>query len=189
MAKAASGRSHRKRHPPELDMLPVMNLFCVIIPFLLLSASFLEITIITMSQTEGISTAGAGATTNLARSEEDRLQPKIIITNQEMFVGTTFGTAHVCYAFSELRENGEVVLNFDWDSLSTRIEEVYEHLSEAYPQIDFHKIIILTVEETRYESIIMAIDVCAEAGFDRPGLQVNPTHLVEQAMNRMEGGG
>ena len=84
MAKAASGRSHRKRHPPELDMLPIMNLFCVIIPFLLLSASFLEVTIISMSQTEGISTVGAGATTNLARSEEDRLQPKIIMTNQEM---------------------------------------------------------------------------------------------------------
>ncbi len=184
MAQAACGRSHRKRHATELDMLPVMNLFCVIIPFLLLSASFLEITVITMAQTEGISTAGAGATTNLARSEEDRLQPKVILTDHEMFVGTTFGTVHVCYAFNELRENGEIVINYDWDSLSTKIHDVYEELSRAYPQIDFHKVIILTVEETRYENIVMTIDVCAEAGFDMPGLQVNPTHLVEQAMRR-----
>jgi biopolymer transport protein ExbD len=188
MAQAASARSHRKRHEADLDLLPVMNLFCVIIPFLLLSASFLEITVISMAQTEGISTTGAGATANLARSEEDRLQPKVILTDQEMFVGTTFGTVHVCYAFQELRENGEVVISYDWDSLATKIDDVYETLSRSYPQIDFHKVVILTVEETRYENIVMAIDICAAAGFDQPGLQVNPSHLVEQAMAQLMGG-
>jgi biopolymer transport protein ExbD len=189
MAQAASGRSRKSlRRTPELDLLPVMNLFCVIIPFLLLSASFLEITVITMAQTEGISTAGAGATANLARSEEDRLQPKVILTEREMFVGTTVGTVHVCYSFQELRESGEIVVSYDWDSLSTKINLVYEQLSNAYPQIDFHKVIILTVEETRYENIVKTIDVCTEAGFDQPGLQVNPTHLVEQAMQRPGGG-
>jgi hypothetical protein len=118
MSKAASGRSRTGKHAPELDMLPVMNLFCCIIPFLLLSATFLEVVIIEMAQTEGVSSGGGGATANLMRSEEDRLQPKIIITEQEMFIGTVSGSVHVSYALqSEL--NGELVTSFSWDSLYT----------------------------------------------------------------------
>lgn len=184
MAKAASGRSRTGKHLPEIDLLPVMNLFCCIIPFLLFSATFLEVVVIEMAQTEGISNSGAGATANLMRSEEDRLQPKIIMTEQEMFIGTVSGTVHVCYAMETGGEDSH--LTFPWDSLSTKITEVYELLDESYPQIDFHKITILTVEEMRYENIITAIDVAGEAGFDQPGLQVAPTASVTSAMG---GGG
>ncbi len=189
MAKAASGRSRRVRREAELDMLPVMNLFCCIIPFLLLSASFLEITVIGMSGTEGVTASGAGAATaNLMRSEEDRLQPKIIITEEEMFIGTSAGTVHVSYSFQEDRDTDQDgvydtrVTSFHWDSLATRISEVRDLLSENYPQIDFRKIIILTVEETRYENIIRAIDIAGAAGFDMPGLQVAPSASVAGAM-------
>ncbi len=181
MAKAASGRSRTGKHLPEIDLLPVMNLFCCIIPFLLFSATFLEVVVIEMTQTEGVSNAGAGATANLMRSEEDRLQPKIIMTEQEMFIGTASGSVHVCYALEQQR-NGETIITFPWDSLSMKITEVYDVLTEAYPQIDFHKITILTVEEMRYENIIMAIDIANEAGFDQPGLQVAPTASVTSAM-------
>jgi biopolymer transport protein ExbD len=188
MAKAASGRSRRVRHASELDMLPVMNLFCCIIPFLLLSASFLEITVITMSGTEGVSSAGAGATANLMRSEEDRLQPKIIITQEQMFIGTAAGSVHVSHAFQEQRDTtgdglyDTQVISFHWDSLAMKVEEAHRILTESYPQITFRKIIILTVEETRYENIIRAIDIAGAAGFDQPGLQVAPSASVADAM-------
>jgi biopolymer transport protein ExbD len=181
MAKAASGRSRTGKHLPEIDLLPVMNLFCCIIPFLLMSATFLEVVVIEMSQTEGISSAGAGATANLMRSEEDRLQPKIIMTEQELFIGTVSGSVHVCYA-REMESNGQTILTFPWDSLSTSLTEVYDVLTEAYPQIEFHKITILTVEEMRYENIIHAIDIASAAGFDQPGLQVAPSASVSSAM-------
>lgn len=186
MAKAASGRSRRVHHSESLDLLPVMNLFCCIIPFLLLSASFLEVTIIQMAQTEGIGAAGAGAVANLARSEEDRLQPKIILTDEEMFIGTVAGTAHVCYSFNQ-NVDGADMLTYDFDSLVTRATEVHRLLSEAYPQIEFHKVTILTVEETRYDNIVAAIDACAASGFDQPGLQVAPTASVEQATDAAMG--
>lgn len=180
MAKAASGRSRRVHHTENLDLLPVMNLFCCIIPFLLLSASFLQVTIIQMAQTEGIGAAGAGAVANLARSEEDRLQPKVILTEEEMFIGTVAGTAHVCYSYTRSIDGVET-LTYDFDSLRTRATEVHRLLTEAYPQIDFHKVTILTVEETRYDNIVAAIDACAASGFDQPGLQVAPTASVERA--------
>lgn len=185
MAKAASGRSRTVKHSPEIDLLPVMNLFCCIIPFLLFSATFLEVVIIEMAATEGISSGAAGATANLMRSEEDKLQPKIIITEQEIFIGTASGSAHVGYAF-ETELNGEMVISFPWDSLSTKLVEVHELLTEAYPQINFHKITILTVEETRYDNIITAIDLAHAAGFNQPGLQVAPSASVDAAMT---GGG
>ncbi|MCD4706218.1 MAG: biopolymer transporter ExbD [Candidatus Sabulitectum sp.] len=181
MAKAASGRSHTVKHPPEIDLLPVMNLFCCIIPFLLFSATFLEVVIIEMAATEGISNTGAGATANLMRSEEDRLQPKIIITEQELFIGTASGSVHAGYAF-ETELNGEMVISFPWDSLSTKLVEVHEALTENYPQITFRRITILTVEETRYDNIIAAIDLAGAAGFDQPGLQVAPSASVNSAM-------
>ncbi|MCK5131230.1 MAG: hypothetical protein KAR40_03660 [Candidatus Sabulitectum sp.] len=180
MAKAASGRSRTVKHVPEIDLLPVMNLFCCIIPFLLFSATFLEVVIIEMAATEGISSSG-GATANLMRSEEDRLQPKIIMTEQEIFIGTASGSAHVGYAL-ETELNGEMVISFPWDSLSSKLTEVHELLTEAYPQIDFQKITILTVEETRYDNIITAIDLAGAAGFDQPGLQVAPSASVNSAM-------
>lgn len=185
MAKAASGRSRTGKHSPEIDLLPVMNLFCCIIPFLLFSATFLEVVVIEMAATEGISNSGGGATANLMRSEEDRLQPKIIITEQEIFIGTASGSAHVGYAL-EAEINGEMVTTFPWDSLSLKLNEVHDLLTEAYPQIDFHKITILTVEETRYDNIITAIDLAGDAGFDQPGLQVAPSASVNSAMS---GGG
>lgn len=181
MAYAASGRSRTGKHLPEIDLLPVMNLFCCIIPFLLFSATFLEVVIIEMAQTEGVSASAGGATANLMRSEEDRLQPKIIITNEEMFLGTASGTVHVAYAL-ETVVNGQTVITFPWDSLSIKMTEVHELLSEAFPQIEFRKITILTVEETRYENIITAIDIAHEAGFDRPGLQVAPSASVASSL-------
>ena len=186
MAMAASGRSHRKKRVPALELLPVMNLFCVIIPFLLLSASFLEITTITMSQTEGISSSG-GTTANLARSEEDRLQPKVIVTEQEMFLGTTAATVHVCNSFRVV-EQGGTVTRYDLDSLRVKIEEAHEVLSEAYPMIEFRKVTILTEPRVRYDNIIDIIDICAEAGFDLPGLQVAPPEAFSSALGLVEGG-
>lgn len=185
MANAASGRSRTKKHNPEIDLLPVMNLFCCIIPFLLFSATFLEVVIIEMAATEGISSGGGGATANLMRSEEERLQPKIIITDEEIFIGTASGSVHAGYAF-QTEINEEIVISFPWDSLETKLGEVHELLTEAYPQIDFHKITILTVEETRYDNIITAIDIAGVVGFDEPGLQVAPTAAVTSAMS---GGG
>lgn len=181
MSKALSGRSRTGKHLPEIDLLPVMNLFCCIIPFLLFSATFLEVVVIEMAPTEGMGSGAGGATANIMRSEEDRLQPKIIITPVEMFVGTVGGTMHVCYA-TESELNGEMVTTFPWDSLETSMEEVYTILSEAYPRIEFHKITIVTAEEVRYDNIIQAIDVANAAGFDQPGLQVAPSASVESAV-------
>ncbi len=185
MAKAATGRSHRVRHSPELDLLPVMNLFCVIIPFLLLSASFLEITIIEMSPTEGIST-GAG-TTSLAQSEEQQLQPKIILTNEEMFLGTVFGTRSISSVFLEDR-NGEMVNSYDYEALSDALEDFREELDEAFPTIPVHKITILTVDDVRYDNIVLTIDVCAYHGFNQPGLQVAAYNVLQRQILAGAGG-
>ena len=185
MAKAATGRSHRVRHAPELDLLPVMNLFCVIIPFLLLSASFLEITIIEMSPTEGIST-GAG-TTSLAQSEEQQLQPKIILTNEEMFLGTVFGTRSISRVFLENR-NGDMVNSYDFEALSDALEDFRAELDEAFPTIPVHKITILTVDDVRYDNIVMTIDVCAYHDFNQPGLQVAAYSVLQRQILAGPGG-
>ena len=187
MAQAATGRSHRVRHAAELDLLPVMNLFCVIIPFLLLSASFLEITVIEMNPTEGISASGAG-TTSLARSEEQLLQPKVIITDEEMFLGTVFGTQHVSYVHLENRD-GEMIPTYDFDALSESLGDLREELDAAFPTIPVNKIIILTVDNIRYDNIINTIDICTEHEFDQPGLQVAAHSVLQRQISAGAVGG
>jgi biopolymer transport protein ExbD len=186
MAKAASGRSHRIRHVPELDMLPVMNLFCVIIPFLLLSASFLEISIIEMAPTEGISASGAG-TTSLSRSEEELLQPKVIVTDTELFLGTVFGTKHVSYMFMEIRDGAQVP-SYDWEALDIELSAFREQLDEIFPTIPVAKITILTMDEIRYDNIVKVIDICAENGFVQPGLQVAAYDVVQRQLTAQAAG-
>lgn len=183
MAKPASGRSHRIRHAPEIDLLPVMNLFCVIIPFLLLSASFLEISIIEMAPTEGISTSGAG-TTSLAQSEEQQLQPKVIMTREQMFLGTVFGTRPICQVMQEYRD-GELVDTYDFDALSMALGDFREELDREFASIPVHKITILTEDNIRYDNIVMAIDVCAEHDFDQPGLQVAAYSVLQRQLETM----
>ncbi len=178
MAKAATGRSHRVRHIPELDLLPVMNLFCVIIPFLLLSASFLEITVIEMAPTEGISSSGVG-TTSLQRSEEELLQPKVIMTDSDMFLGTVFGTRHVSSVFMEERD-GQMVPSYDFDSLGSALANLREELNREFETIPVHKIVILTSDEVRYDNIVLTIDVCGDNGFDEPGLQVAAYDVLQR---------
>jgi len=185
MAKAATGRSHRIRHSSELDLLPVMNLFCVIIPFLLLSASFLEISIIEMSPTEGIST-GDG-TTSLAQSEEQQLQPRVILTNEEMFLGTVYGTRSISRVFLEDRD-GEMVNSYDYDALSEALGNLREELDTAFPTIPVHKITILTVDDVRYDNIVMTIDICASHDFDQPGLQVAAYNVLHRQIVSGAGG-
>ncbi len=186
MAQAATGRSHRVRHVPQLDLLPVMNLFCVIIPFLLLSASFLEITVIEMSPTEGIS-AGAG-TTSLARSEEQLLQPKVIITNNEMFLGTVFGTKHVSYVLLQ-DHDGEIIPTYDFDALSEALGDFRKELNVAFPTIPVNKIIILTVDDIRYDNIISTIDICIDHEFNQPGLQVAAHSVLQRQITDGAAGG
>jgi biopolymer transport protein ExbD len=184
MAQPASGRSHRIRHAPEIDLLPVMNLFCVIIPFLLLSASFLEIAIIEMAPTEGIA-AGTG-TTSLAQSEEQQLQPKVIMTGQQMFLGTVFGTNPICQVTREYRD-GELVDTYDYQALSQALADFREELNTEFPSIPVHKITILTEDNIRYDNIVMAIDVCAEHGFDQPGLQVAAYSVLQRQLSAAGG--
>lgn len=187
MAQAASGRSRRKKRAEELDLLPVMNLFCVIIPFLLFSASFLEITIIEMSPTEGIGQGGAG-TTNLAKSEEELLQPKIIITTDEMFLGTVFGTNSVCNAYM-VTEDGETLRSYDYDELEGALAALRSELDEQFPTIPVNKIIILAQDEIRYENLIDAIDSAGKYGFDQPGLQVSAAEVIDRQLDMMEAEG
>lgn len=187
MAQPATGRSHRIRHLPEVDLLPVMNLFCVIIPFLLLSASFLEITIIEMTPTEGIAASGRG-TTSLAQSEEQQLQPKVIMTREQMFLGTVFGTNPVSGISQEIR-HGEVVDTYDFAALSEALEEFRGELDSHYATIPVHRIIILTDEDVRYDNIVMAMDVCADHGFDQPGLQVAAYGLIQRQIEAAGGSG
>ncbi len=186
MAKPASGRSHRIRHVPELDLLPVMNLFCVIIPFLLLSASFLEVSMIEMAPTEGISTGAAG-TTSLAQSEEEQLQPKVIMTSQQMFLGTVFGTAPVSAVSQEYRD-GEMVNTYDYDALSQALGDFRDELNTQFPSIPVHKITILTEDNVRYDNIVKVIDVCAGKGFDQPGLQVAAYSVLQRQLSAAGGG-
>ncbi len=185
MAQGATKRSHRKKHQAELDLLPVMNLFCVIIPFLLLSASFLEITTITMSQTQGINPNATGASTNLAKSEEERIQAKVIMTDEELFVGTAYGLTSVGRAF-QVQNNGETVTTFDFATLQEKAGEMRDTLMSHY-DIEFREIVVLTTETMRYENVIRAIDAVGRVGFTEPGLQVAPSASVAGEAERERG--
>jgi hypothetical protein len=84
--------------------------------------------------------------------------------------------------------NGDMVNSYDFEVLSEALEEFREELNEVFPSIPVHKITILTVDDVRYDNIVMAIDVCVDHGFDQPGLQVAAYNVLQRAIAAGEGG-
>ena len=82
--------------------------------------------------------SGAG-TTSLARSEEELLQPKVILTNEQMFLGTVYGTNPISNVMMEERD-GEMVPTYDYGALSVALGEFRAELNREFSTIPVSKI-------------------------------------------------
>lgn len=137
-------RTFRNIVAAELDTLPFMGLFVVLIPMLLLSAVFLEITVVDLNLPDDDATPPA----------EERFSVSVRILD-EAFVMEAKG-------WNPLTIPGKTP-----ESL-TALSQALGTVAARNP--DHHAITIISEPETRYEEIISVMDVSREAGLGQVSL-------------------
>jgi biopolymer transport protein ExbD len=129
----------------ELEMLPMMNLFVVLIPMLLLSAVFLEMSVIRMNL------PGDDAP---PPSPRETLGLSVTIADAAWVVSGRGLPAH------EIARDG--------DGAPARLREALAAASAGHP--DDKDVTIRSAETTRYEEIVLVMDASRESGFPNVSL-------------------
>ncbi len=123
----------------DLDITAFLNLMIVLVPVLLLSMVFSQITVLDFTLPEG---AGAAGDPNLQQVE-------LIINESELLVNYPRGT--LLKRIPKLEQGAH-----DFDYLALVLQEVKRQLKEK--EINRRSITILSAPETEYQTIISAVD-------------------------------
>ncbi len=136
---------HRKNSDNELNVTPVMNIFVILIPFLLLTATFARIAIIEL-------------TLPTLESREDSNPEDLKDLTLLMVVINSEG-----FEIKTSENNFPKVLNtsdgFDFEKLSERLNNI----KLQYPKLE--DVLISPADDIQYQVIIKVLDSCREVGF------------------------
>ncbi len=142
---------------PDVDVTPIMNMFIILIPFLISMAVFSHLTVLQFSlPAEG----GPGRAI-----EEKELPVTVALTSSEIAI-----------------TRGEDILatvsqnegSYDFTALVTALRAVVQNYSVA------ESIVVAIDDSVLFEDVVMCMDHCQEAGFKEIGL-VSGTNLDRQA--------
>ena len=130
----------------DVNLTAVMNIFLILIPFLLLTATFMRIAVL-----------------ELTLPSFDRVGEQAATQKRENVVFSTlkirqdgFALASDNMKFPELTKEND---GYDWEALGEQLGRV----KQRHPATE--DIIISPEDEIRYETIITVMDFCREAGF------------------------
>ena len=141
-ARRTMGRSFRELVENDLDIMPLMNLFVALIPMLLISAVFLNVTVIDMdSPPEGLSDnqdAGADKPLHLA-----------VTIRNDFFV-------------IEGNSLQKLVIDRREDDPETALATALGSVVASHP--DNSEVMIISESQTRYNDIIAVMDITRAAG-------------------------
>jgi len=135
-------RGFREVVADDVDLLPLMNLFVALIPMLLVSAVFLNITVIEMK--------APGDEASQARAEQARLDLSLSVTiSASSYVVEGNGLERVSLERSD-------------PGAAARLAGVLAGVAGKYP--DNRDVMIVSQADTRYEDIVRVMDISREAG-------------------------
>ncbi len=143
--------TRRKRHTEEeieVNMVPIMNMFLVLIPFLLMSASFFHLKAInTSAPVQGESVVSDAAEKNrkvtvIAEIKKNRIQ---LTANSEAVLNEELKKLEY-----QIKNEKQKEYRFDQMTL------VLQKIKESYPQSD--TVIIIPDKDVVYDTIIQAMD-------------------------------
>ena len=136
----------------ELNVMPLMNLFVVLIPLLLLSAVFIEVAVIDMNQ---------------STSDEPQVAPE----HEPLALAI-----HIADAGYVVRGNGiesrTVVRSANDEVTRNRLTRTLREIVAAHPENQ--NVQIVAQETTLYEEIITVMDISRSAGLPQAALTGAP---------------
>jgi len=137
---------NRRSSDEEINIVPVMNLFMILIPFLLLTATFVKLAIIDLA----LPTLDGSEIVSGEPQIEDLTVMVIAIDTK----GFTIKTSDKSYPLIPMR-TGE----YDYQELSRQLTEI----KRLFPRLE--DVVISPTSEVRYQIIVKVLDYCREIGF------------------------
>ncbi|MFQ5638550.1 MAG: biopolymer transporter ExbD [bacterium] len=125
----------------ELNITPVMNIFLILIPFLLLTAVFVKISVVEFS---------LPSTKSESRNQTNAVVTIIAIQEK----GFDLKTQGIKFSFINKKKE-----NFDFQALVEQLQKVKKMYAET------QDIIIAPQASIKYNTIIKVMDRCRESGF------------------------
>jgi len=136
----------RQQQDTDINITPILNIFVILIPFLLLTVTFVKIAIIefTLPTLEG-------ATSAISETQAKELTVLVVAIEPSGFeVKTSEKT------FPKIRRKKN---EYNYDELTKRLKSI----KKDFPKLE--DVIISPDNDVQYHIIIKVMDVCREAGF------------------------
>ena len=176
MAGRPSGRIRSKEPLQEMNILPIMNVFMILVPFLLLTAAFIQLAIVDTS----LPARGKSVSSQDVETPKDK--PKLNLTvflQDDGFILAGFGgvlqleevekpegdaeegeappaAKRFTIEKKTVEKDGKSSKEYDWDRLQGTLKKV----KDAFP--NHYSIILLPDNEISYETIVKMMDVSRE---------------------------
>ena len=143
-----NGRSFRSLIEADIEILPLMNLFIVLIPMLLLSAVFIEVSVVDMAL------PGEASAEDLEKPKKEPLNLSVLIARDLYLIQ---GNGITARTIERTGESADVSL---MDALTSIVGTHPEETSVR----------ILSTPQTKYGEIIAVMDISRDAGLPNAGL-------------------
>ena len=147
----------------EVDVTPVMNMFIILIPFLVSMAIFTQLSIIEFSIPPSTGTAD----NNLSAKP----QPKLTVRIGNDYLGIILG--------ENILDSLAVTGSFPFDSLEARLKIRAQEISHN------GEIIIASRDNIPFKQVVKVMDLCKGAGFEKIGLSSATADPGELAMKSL----
>ncbi len=134
---------------PELQMTPIMNVFLILVPFLLLTASFIKIAVLEMTL-PSLSQSPSASTT--AATEEK----KPLVLNMLAVRPNGFELKSPTLTFPFIEKKGE---HYDFEQLQSSLRQI----KDKFP--DSEDMVIQPEDTIKYDDVIKVMDHCRDSGF------------------------
>lgn len=134
---------------PEIDVTPVMNMFIILIPFLVSMAVFTNLSIIEFSLPPNVGTSMNNAA--------EKPKPKLTIRIGHDFLGIVLGDT----LYDSLAVAGR---NFPFEQLEEQLRVRKRELAVN------NDIVIASLDQIAFKYVVKVMDICRNAGFSNVGL-------------------
>jgi len=138
----------------DVNIMPMINLFTIIVPFMMLVVIFAEVAVLDLN----LPTPGSGEAGEAPETEP--LMLTVIITKEGYTVGASGGF------LDSIMKNPDGTYNYE------RLIEQLNKVKEAYP--DNEDIIIAAELTIKYQEIVHVMDAAREAGM--PNISLSGLH-------------
>lgn len=149
---------HGEETNVEIDMVPVMNMFLVLIPFLLISSSFLNLKAINTS----IPVKSESSSELTEEQSEVKLTLMVTLSEDSVSVKPTASELSI----EELEKLDFTVARKETDELFTELTAKLQQLKQRYPNSD--TMILSPEDSVPYESMVRIMDAARGINPEEP---------------------